>query len=172
MTGKYKDFARNYLFYARINYTGFSQDDSYLVSAASLPVHTIDPVETNWQGAKYKIATTHNFAEYSITFKADPSQDLRRKFASWTEKIHNPLNNIHGLPANYFGSLDLSQINGQGEPIMSYKFVGAWPSSIAEVTLDYGSKELTTFAVTFQYQYFVVDNIFGNTVKAEPVKLS
>jgi hypothetical protein len=176
MIGKHKDYARNYQFYAKIaaSPVTFDENHSYLVTSTSLPAHTIDVLSTKWQGMEYKVAGTHTFAEFTLTFRSDTAQDIRRKFAQWQTKIHNPLTNEHGMPGNsggYFGTISLSQIDGKGTPIMTYEMVGAWPSAIAEVGLDYGTKEFSTFAVTFNYQYFKVDDVFGGQ-KATPVKLS
>lgn len=164
MIGKYKDFARGYLFYA--NVTGpvpIDADHPYLVNAANLPAQSIEPITTNWQGNEYKIGGTNTFAEFTLTFKADVGQDLRTSFLQWMQQVHDPVSNVHGIPSDYFGTVMLTQINTQGEAVMSYNLVNAWPSGVGEVSLDYGNKEISTFDVTFTYQYHVVDDIFDNS---------
>lgn len=42
-------------------------------------------------------------------------------------------------------------LNSQGDPIMKYKLVSAWPSTVGEMTLDYSSKEVATFDLTFKF---------------------
>jgi hypothetical protein len=37
--------------------------------------------------------------------------------------------------------------------IMTYNLIKAWPSSVGELALDYGSQDVATFDVTFAYQY-------------------
>ena len=42
-------------------------------------------------------------------------------------------------------------LNAQGDPIMKYKLISAWPNTIGEMSLDYSSKEVATFDVTLKY---------------------
>ena len=170
MIGAYKDFARGYLFYARVNSpVAIDSNHPYLVNSTSLPTQTIEAIPTNWQGNEYKIAGTNTFAELSITFKADIGQGLRTSFLNWMQKIHDPVSNVHGTPSEYFGSVDLTQLNIDGDGIMSYSLVNAWPSAVGEIGLDYGSKEFSTFDVTFTYQYHVVNDIFDGTPATDAI---
>lgn len=161
MIGKYKDFARGYLFYARVSSpTGISGDHPYLVSAASLPVQTIEAMNTAWQGNQYNFGGVNTFTAYTLTFKSDINQGLRNEFLRWMQKIHDPVSNIHGYPGDYFGTVQITQLNTKGEGIMSYELVNAFPTDISEIGLDYSSKEVSTFTVSFTYQYHIVDTIF------------
>ena len=164
MIGAFKDFARGYLFYARITnpVTALDQNHPYLVNSTTLPTQTIEAITSNWQGNEYKIGGVSTFAELTISFKCDTAQELRSDFLKWMKKIHDPVSNVHGTPSEYFGQVDLSQLNSEGRAIMSYSLINAWPSAVGEITLDYGTKEISTFDVTFTYQYHTVDNIFGD----------
>lgn len=173
MIGKYKDFARGYLFYARVmSPFGIDADHSYLVSSAKLPTQTIEPLNVAWQGNQYNFAGVTTFETFDITFKCDTAQQLRYDFLSWMQQIHDPVSNVHGNPATYMGQVDMTQLNGQGTPVMSYSLVRAFPTSVGEVSLDYSSKEISSFTVTFTYQYHLAENIFDGAVAATPVSLS
>ena len=170
MIGAYKDFARAYLFYARVNApssTGLLADHPYLVNSTTLPAQTVEPITTNWQGNEYKIGGVNSFSDFTVTFKSDRDQKLRSGFLSWVKMIHDPVSNVHGKPSEYFGSIDLTQINTEGKKVMSYSLVNAFPTSIGEVSLGYDSKEISTFDVTFAYQYHVVDGIFDGSAAKE-----
>lgn len=153
MKSKYSDFSRSYLFYCQIIHTGFNSNDSYLVNTATLPAESNEAIVTNWQGMEYKIGGPSTYSEFTVQFKADVAQNLRLKFIDWKRQIHNPITNVAGSPTSYFGTIHITQLNVQGAPIMSYKLYDAFPSAIGEVSLDYGSKEFSTFDVTFTYQY-------------------
>ncbi len=168
MMGAYKDFARGYLFYARISGPiGFGKDHPYLVQSTTLPAQTIEPIPTSWQGNEYKIGGVNTFADFTINFKSDVKQELRRKFLEWMKIIHDPVSNEHGSPSDYFGQVDLTQINTDGKRVMSYSLIHAWPNSIGEITLGYDSKEISTFDVNFTYQYHYVDSVFDGTPATE-----
>jgi len=167
MIGAYKDFARGYLFYARVNApVAIDSNHPYLVNSTSLPAQTIEPITTNWQGTEYKAGGTNTFAEFTITFKSDVANQIRRSFLIWMEKIHNPVTNVHGVPSEYFGQVDLTQLNTSGDAIMSYSLINAWPSGVTEIGLDYSNKAWSTFDVSFTYQYHVVDAVYGGSVSA------
>lgn len=164
MVARYSDFARAYLFYAQISVSPVSipVNHPYLVSSTSLPAQTIEPIDTNWQGLVYSFGGTNTFEDFTVTFKCDTGQDLRSQFINWMYKIHNPETNVHGNPAEYFGIVGLSQLSVDGTPIMKYDLINAWPTSVGEITLDYSSKEVSTFDVTFKYTYHTIAAIDGS----------
>lgn len=164
MIGAYKDFSRGYLFYARVEGpVAIDSNHPYLVNSTTLPAQTIEPIETNWQGNTYKIGGVTTFDTFSINFKSDTAHALRASFLNWMKSIHDPVSNIHGVPQQYFGTVNLTQLDAEGVGIVNYQLVHAWPSAVGEITLDYSSKEISTFEVTFTYQYHTVDSIFDGT---------
>lgn len=170
MIGKYKDFARGYLFYAKVTSpVGIEADHPYLVSGASLPTQTIEAIPVSWQGNEYKFGGVNTFDAFELTFRADVAQQLRYDFLVWMQQIHDPVSNIHGNPAEYMGQVDMTQLNGQGDGIMSYSLVNAFPSAVSEVSLAYDDKSVSTFSVTFTYQYHIVESIFDGVPATEAV---
>jgi hypothetical protein len=54
----------------------------------------------------------------------------------------------------------VSPLTREGSPIVSYKLVGCWPSTMTEVALDMGAQtEPSTFDVTIAYQYFEINGV-------------
>lgn len=157
------DYARNYLFYAAVSIPILpyfsTAHHSFLVSSASLPASNIEEMTTDWQGMTYKLGATQTFEDYTLTFKCDDAQILRSQFVTWTNLIHNPATNLHGIPRTYMGKVGLTQINPQNIPIMSYDLLYAWPKTVGEITLEHSSKEISTFDVTFSYLYHISDPI-------------
>lgn len=160
LVSKFDDFARGYLFYCTITRPGgeaFFNDHQYLVNAASLPAETIEEIIAEWQGFQYKVGSVGTYVDYTVTFKMDTAGELRKAFLRWKNEIHNPETNHHGSPSDYVGTLSLQQLNGVGEPFIQYDLIGAWPSEIAPVALDYTDKSFATFEVTFKYLYHTVN---------------
>jgi len=152
----YDDYSRAYLFQCKIHHLGgkyFIQDHEYLVKSTKLPETTIGELETDWQGNKYKIASTEEYADFTVSFKMDKYDDIRYRFTDWARDIHDTESGTHGNPMDYMSDITLKHLSGNGSPIMIYTLVGAWPKSIGEVSLDYSSKEIASFDVTFTYQY-------------------
>lgn len=160
----YKDFLRAYTFLATIKSNNFMDDDNftYLVKSTKLPSTTLEEMEANWQGNKYKLATTPTYDDFSITFNIDPESAVHEKISKWSNYINDPRTNMHGDPNttnSYFSEIKLKHLNPQGEVKKTYTLVGAWPKVVGEVTLDYSTKEIASFDVTFSYQYHYIDTI-------------
>lgn len=159
----YRDYARAYTFYAKIdNPVYFQEDNQYLVKSTTLPSTEIDEVEANWQGHKYKLASTPTYNDFTITFNVDIDSDIHTKMMRWSTYLNNPVDNLHGMPSVstlYFSDITLKHLNPQGAMIKTYTLIDAWPKSVGEITLDYTSKEVSSFDVTFAYQFHTVVGI-------------
>lgn len=155
---KNKDFARGYTFYIIVNGGHVTeQDQRYLVRSSSLPTTTNPAATVNWQGNAYKIGTTQEFSDFTVTYSSDIFDRLRNQYLTWSRKIHDPQTNLHGHPEAYMVDIDLEHLSHfDGNVIMKYKLVGAWPSQVGELALDYGNKDVAQFSVTFTYQYHYI----------------
>lgn len=159
--GQNHDFARGYTFYAWVTGgVGMTPDHQYLVKSSKLPATAIDAAELNWQGNKYKIGTTQTFTDFTISYVVDTEDALRKSYVEWMTQIHNPETNMHGFvggeSGGYLGVVHLQHLSHvNASTIMEYELRGAWPTSVGELSLDYSSKEMATFDVTFAYQFHV-----------------
>jgi hypothetical protein len=173
MTDRYTDFMRNYLFYCKIVQApagilggALQNNHPYLVTSANLPTTTIGHAEAAFQGNTYRVGTTTEFEDYTVTFRADVNHDLRREFLRWANIIHNPITNVHGTPTSYHGKMALDHIGPDGQVKMKYNFIKIWPKVVGEIALEHTSKDFSTFPVTFSYQYHYADSVNG--VTADP----
>lgn len=164
-----KDFSRGYVFYASVSGGGFASnnEDKYFVRSSSLPASAIEQATTNWQGNAYKLGTTNTYADFTITYNVDINDNLRERYEEWNRSIHDVQTNNHGmlngLNVGYLGEVFLEHLSHRdGSIIMTYKLVGAWPSSIGELALDYATKDVAQFTVTFTYQYHLVSGVHTN----------
>jgi hypothetical protein len=159
--GANRDFARGYTFYLTISGNRWNvEDDKFLVKTTSLPAGTVGMMETDWQGNKYKLASTQEFENFEVMFNLDVNgaDNIRNRFTYWQEQIHNTGSNAHGSPADYMADVFIEHLDHvTGQPITTYKLVGAWPITVSEIQLDYASKEVATFSVSFVYQRHVVN---------------
>lgn len=169
--GTYRDFSRPYLFYCKILGAATAYlptDHAYLVNATSLPAQSLDEITASWQGMAYKIAGVSTYADFTVTFKNDSDGVIRRAFLAWSNDIHNPKTNIHGRPGDsggYFGTIILEHLDTTGKVMQTYNLIGAWPKTVAALTLDYTAKDLQTFDITFSYQYHVIGDISEGTIQ-------
>ena len=109
------NFARAYLFYARIVKAGdgitIPESQKFLVRSTTLPEATIEPIVVPFQGMEYKMGATHTFPEWECTFNADNGMELREAFVKWGESVHDPKTNTHGNPEEYFGEIQIEMLS-------------------------------------------------------------
>jgi len=154
----FKDFSRSYLFKATVTKNGANifGNHHFLVKSTSLPQESITEIAGDLQGNNYKIAGYREFQDFTIEFKSDISDGLRYAFVKWCDEIHNPSTHAHGSPERYFGGVNLSHLNGDGNSILDYELIMAWPKSVSEMALSYEDKNIASFSVVFSYQYHIV----------------
>ena len=83
--------------------------------------------------------------------------NIQKMFLNWMSLIHDPTTNLYSAPTDYMADQQVELLGFDGNPIMKYKIVGAWPKSVGEVTLDYTSNDVAQFDVTFTYIYHATD---------------
>jgi len=158
------NFARSYLFYVKFPNSGsvnLPENQKFLVRSTSLPESSIDPIEVPYQGMNFKIGSTHTFSEWECTFNADNGMALRQQFINWMKSVHNPQNNQHGTPNDYFGQVNIEMLDpfqnfgGDGTAGANYMVIlyNAWPSNVGSLDLAYDNKEVAQFSVTFTYNW-------------------
>ena len=150
----YADLARQYTFVIHLNNPFGSlttEAMKYLVNASSMPGSTIDPIEAHWQGNIMPLASTHTFEDWTVTFKCDAKAQVRKDLLTWQKSIHDPKTNLHAAPNTYMVDQEAWQLDTSGNPVHKIKLVGAWPTVVGELTLDYSAKDLATFDCSFRY---------------------
>jgi hypothetical protein len=156
--------ARQYLFYMRPNMpvNGFDPNKSiYLVRSTNLPEATLEETMVNWQGYDYKMASKYTYADWEVTFNVDIQADIHKWFTKWMELTHNSETNVHGLPAEYMADQRVQLLDLNGDPIITYLLLGAWPGTVGAIDLDYSGTEVAQFPVTFKYQRHEINYIDG-----------
>lgn len=146
-----------------------ANSDNFLVTAASLPASNVNPTIVQYRGREVKLAGERTFDPWTITVINDTQMSLRSKFEQWSHMMNLRQNNAGvTLPAKYMVDFSVEQLDRNNEIIRTYGFKGAFPITVSEVGLSYGSNDvISEFTVTFQYQYFqVITPTFAPVVPA------
>lgn len=154
--------ARQYLFYYKPMFPGGvaganSEVATFLVRSTTLPETTTEEITVNWQGFDMKVAGKYTYADWTVTFNVDLDSKIQQMFLNWASLIHDPTTNIYSMPQEYFSDQQIELLGLDGEPIMKYKLMGAWPKTVGQATLDYSSNEVLQFDVNFTYIYHTSD---------------
>jgi hypothetical protein len=78
-------------------------------------------------------------------------------------------NTSEGDVAKYKTSLMVHQFSKAGDELRSYEFIGAWPSALSTINLDWSTQEIEEFTCTWMYDSWRVVNrnlSAGNVVVA------
>ena len=128
----------------------------YMVRTTSLPNVSLEAITLNWQGFDYKIPGKATYGDLAVTFNVDKDNKIRNKFEKWAKLIINPQTNKREInPSNYMQDQEIQLLDGNGDAVVIYRLIDAWPMEVGTATLDHASNDILQFDVTFAYQYFV-----------------
>jgi hypothetical protein len=136
-----------------------AQDFTFKCKAASLPMGNIDSIDAGYFGRKIKLAGDRTFQDWNVTVYNDEDFTARALFEAWSNAINRIIENKRDLRAdneNYKADLLVTQWAKNGEQLRQYMLVGAWPSSIEAIRLDWETtNQIETFDVTMPYDYWI-----------------
>jgi hypothetical protein len=132
----------------------------FLVTAAELPGQSIGVAPVYYRGRLVKYAGDREFAPFNCTILNDSSFTIRTALEQWLNGIEDMQNKTGRLvPAQYQTDMFITQLDRNGIVLKSYKLLGAFPTEIGTVPLDFGSNDqMSNFPVSFQYQSFEFSN--------------
>lgn len=134
---------------------------AFLCKAASIPNSVLNIGTANYMGRQFKYPADRTFNDWNVTVYNDGAYTLRKAFESWQNTINTNKTNIGPNAMNTFMTdWYVSPLTREGNIITTYKFVGCWPSTLGEISLDMGQQsEPSNFQVTMTYQYYEITNV-------------
>lgn len=130
---------------------------SDLIKSASFPSVEVGKIPLIRSGNTMNIPGDSKFGDLSVTFWADEDQMVRSYFHMWHQMYVSNYNEYRAgyYPTTYKGSVIIQQLSADLSTTYAIKCVGAWPTSIGEITLDHDSEHVRqTFTVNFSYIYY------------------
>jgi hypothetical protein len=89
----------------------------------------------------------------------DEDFKVRSLFELWSNSLNSLESNVRGLgleSENYQGELLVRQYSKDGVEIRSYRIVGAFPTDVSAIDLNWSSTNaVETFTATFAYDYWI-----------------
>lgn len=155
-----RDLARVYQFEVEIIFPlvlGASNLVNILAESTAIPVKTMGEVDANFMGQPMKLAGTITYPAWSCTFRVDDNYDVYKKFRAWSELVVGTETNIAAFPRQYRSNINLYQLDGAGNRLISYQLINAWVSNVGEETLDYNNRNISLLPITFEFDYFLQD---------------
>ena len=156
--------ARPNQFYVQLSFPEFvtggivaGQQAQFMCKAAQLPASNIENIQVLYRGRPVNFAGERTFQPWNITVYNDTSFGIRNAFERWQSGIQNysATNGLTNVTA-YQKDMDVIQLDRNGAPVKTYKFVDAYPVNIGAINLDFDQQnQIETFDVEFQFNYFV-----------------
>ncbi len=139
----------------------------YMGRAASAPPANLGTIEISYFGRKLKYPGDRTFPEWSLTVINDENFAVRDTFVNWSNIMNafagNTRSPAAAVPSAYMTDIIINQYSKiGGAPIKQWKLVGAWPSAVGDIQLDWSVNDtVEEFPVTLQYQWW--ESISGET---------
>lgn len=150
----------------------------FVCRAAELPESTVSSIDIPYFGRKIKVAGERTFADWSVTVMNDEDFSVRSLFETWSNAINRMVANVRDPNVSaegYKADLMVKQYSLDGIELRSYVLVGAFPTQVSNIGLDWNSaNNIEEFTVNFAYDYWIPDveasdkkaggvNIYGPT---------
>jgi hypothetical protein len=137
---------------------------------ASLPPSTLGVIELPYFGRRLPVAGDRTFPPWTVTVMNDEDWVVRSMFETWNNALNHLQGNVRDAAFingdnNYKADFSVIQYAKTGEVIAQYQIVGAWPSQIDPINLDWDNQnQIETFGVTFSYDYWLPDQSVDATL--------
>jgi hypothetical protein len=131
----------------------------FVCRATELPASAVSSIEIPYFGRKIKVAGERAFADWSVTVMNDEDFAVRSMFETWSNALNRMVSNVRDPninAENYKTDLEIIQYGKDGSVIRSYQLVGAFPTEIGNIGLDWDSANaVESFSVNFSYDYWI-----------------
>jgi len=137
-----------------------STRSEFLVKATTIPASTIGSYDVFYHGKAIHVAGDRSFDTWDTTIINDEDFGIRNTLENWMSSISNHKLNTRdkevfdtseGDSAKYKSTLKVQQFSKGGAFLRNYIFVGAWPTSLSTINLDWSSQDIEEYTCTWVY---------------------
>ncbi len=119
----------------------------------------VGSIDIPYFGRRIKVAGERNFADWAVTVMNDEDFSVRAMFEAWSNAINRMVANVRDPNVSteqYKVDLEVIQYAKDGSTIRSYQLIGAFPTQIGAIGLNWESQNaIEEFGVNFSYDYWV-----------------
>lgn len=131
----------------------------FMCRSAELPPSAISAIDVPYFGRRIKIGGDRAFGDWSVNIMNDEDFAVKALFEKWSNAINRMQSNVRDPNVSteeYKQDLMCTQYSKDGIKIREYRIIGAFPTTVAGIGLDWDSQNaVETFGVTFAYDYWV-----------------
>ena len=127
--------------------------------AATLPEATVAEIEVGYFGRRIKVAGERAFMDWPVTVINDENFVMRALLEAWSNGINRLEANIRDLlfdVEGYKSDMVVRQYSKTGVEIRAYQMIGAWPSQVSAISLDWDQgNAIEYFTCIWAYDYWL-----------------
>lgn len=156
-----RDVSRPYLFMVEMPFLdGNNAKVTAFARSTTLPKYTVGTIEIPFQSQRLRFAGPATIdGAWQVEFLCDELHALRNRFMQWLQIEYNPQALLAGAPVSYkYDQAKVYQLARNGEIVVSYQFIGLFPTNVQEIALNHEETGYSRFAVDFAYDYFTVSS--------------
>jgi len=131
----------------------------FMCRSAELPPSAVAAIDVPYFGRRIKIGGDRAFGDWSVNVMNDEDFAVKALFEKWSNAINRMQSNVRDPNVSteeYKQDLMCTQYSKDGIKIREYRIIGAFPTTVAGIGLDWDSQNtVETFGVTFAYDYWV-----------------
>ena len=147
----------------------------FLVKGATIPAATIGAYDVFFHGRAVKVAGDRTFDTWETTIINDEDYGIRIAIEQWMDLIAEHKLNIRnkfldtkeGESAIYKQSLKVTQFSKSGRDIHHYHFLGAFPTALSTIALDWGTQEIEEYTCTWTYDRWMPGRAGEHSLQSE-----
>ena len=134
----------------------------FLIKGTTIPASNIGTHEVFFHGKSIKIAGDRTFDTWDTTIINDEDFGIRKSLEEWMNLVSNHKLNTRsngfgineGENSKYKQTLKVIQFGKQGDKLKTYKFVGAFPTVLSTINLDWGTQDIEEYTCTWTYDFW------------------
>ena len=148
---------------------------NFLVKGASIPASTVGSFQVFYHGKPINVAGDRTFDTWETTIINDEDYSIRIAIEQWMDLISNHVLNTRngefstkeGEAADYKQTLKVTQHKKSGNEAWHYHFIGAFPTLLGAITLDWATSEIEEYTVTWTYDRWMPGVVPGHGLSSE-----
>ena len=142
------------------DFNSLSAKASILTERGEIPGRAFATADTNRAGPQFKSVYDTTYNDITLSIIADDKLQVRRALELWMDFIYRPgggsgqSGGTTRFHDTYVGGLFLSQLNQNGESVITYELHNAYPLQIS--SMPFSAEENDTyqrFTIDFTYRY-------------------
>ena len=130
----------------------------FLVKGTSIPASTIGTYDVFYHGKAIHVAGDRTFETWDTTIINDEDYGIRIALEKWMDLLADHKLNTRvgfssgeGEQASYKQDIFVTQFGKDGKHKHHYHFLGAFPTALSTIALDWGTQEIEEYTCTWTF---------------------